>query len=95
MLQPIVGETLGSERFLREVDVIPKLQHPHVLTLIDSGEAEGLPYYVMPLVKGMSLAKKLEVESALSIDEAVDITIEIADAHTAGALLATVAPPHA
>ncbi len=79
VLLPNLVASLGTERFLREIDVLAKLQHPHILTLIDSGEAEGLPYYVMPFVEGQSLRDRLSAEGRLELDEAVRIALEIAD----------------
>ena len=80
VLNSTLSATLGTERFLREIDVIAKLQHPNILTLIDSGEVDGLPYYVMPFVEGQSLKTRLEREGALPIEDAVRIGCEIADA---------------
>lgn len=80
VLLPSLSATVGTERFLREVDVIAQLQHPHILTLIDSGEVGGLPYYVMPFVKGQSLAARLEREERLPTEEAVRIAAEVAEA---------------
>ena len=79
VLLPSLVHTIGVERFLREIEVIARLQHPHVLTLIDSGEIDGLPYYVMPYVEGQSLRARLEAKGRFSIEEAVRITREIAD----------------
>ena len=56
VLRRSLSHTIGVDRFLREIEVIARLQHPHILTLIDSGEIDGLPYYVMPYVRGQSLA---------------------------------------
>ena len=80
VLMPSLSATVGTERFLREVEVIAKLEHPNILTLIDSGEVEGLPYYVMPFVKGQNLAALLEKEGRLSVEQAVQIAGEVADA---------------
>jgi eukaryotic-like serine/threonine-protein kinase len=80
VLDPALSATVGTERFLREIDVIAQLQHPNILTLIDSGEVEGLPYYVMPFVKGQSLATRLEREGPLPVEEAVRIACEVAGA---------------
>src|SRR5207248_779501 len=71
---------LGAERFLREIRVTGQLQHPHILTLIDSGEADGFLYYVMPYVEGESLRQRLEREGQLPLDEALRITGAIATA---------------
>jgi dienelactone hydrolase len=80
VLQPSLSSTLETERFLREIDVIAQLEHPNILTLIDSGEVEGLPYYVMPWVKGQSLAALLEREKRLPLEQAVRIAAEVAEA---------------
>jgi tRNA A-37 threonylcarbamoyl transferase component Bud32/tetratricopeptide (TPR) repeat protein len=71
---------LGPERFLREVEVTAALRHPHILPLLDSGLAEGLPYYVMPLVEGESLRARLKRERQLPIEDAVTIAREVSDA---------------
>ncbi len=80
VLRPELAASLGSERFLREITVTAKLQHPHILPLYDSGDADGLLYYVMPFVEGESLADMIEREKQLSIDEAMRITKEVAGA---------------
>lgn len=80
VLNPPLSATLGTERFLREIEVLAKLQHPHILTLIDSGAIDRVPYYVMPFVEGQSLKARLEREGRLSIEDAVVIACEIADA---------------
>jgi len=80
VLHPSLSATLGTERFLREIDVIAKLVHPNILTLIDSGVVEDLPYYVMPFVRGQSLAALLEREKRIPLEQAVRIACEIAEA---------------
>ncbi len=80
VLHPELGASIGSERFDREIRLAAKLQHPHILGLYDSGEANGLLYYVMPFVKGESLRDRLDRESQLPIEDAVHITLEVADA---------------
>src|SRR3954468_19676251 len=80
VLHPDLGAALGSERFLSEIKTTAKLQHPHILPLLDSGDADGLLYYVMPLVTGESLRARLERERQLPIPEAVRIAREIASA---------------
>jgi hypothetical protein len=80
VLNPDLSATLGTERFLREIDVIAQLEHPNILTLIDSGEVEGLPNYVMPYVKGHSLAALLEKERRLPLAQALRIAAEVAEA---------------
>jgi serine/threonine-protein kinase len=80
VLHPELGAALGSERFLSEIRTTARLQHPHVLPLLDSGEADGLLYYVMPLVTGETLRQRLEREQQLPIDDAISIAREVADA---------------
>jgi eukaryotic-like serine/threonine-protein kinase len=63
VLHPELAHVLGAERFLREIEVAANLSHPHILPLFDSGEAEGLLYYVMPYVEGESLRDKLARET--------------------------------
>ena len=80
VLRPDLAHSLGPERFLREIHIVAKLQHPHILGLIDSGEAEGMLYYVMPYVTGESLRVRLAREGEMPISEAVWVLREIADA---------------
>jgi Tol biopolymer transport system component len=80
VLRPELAAVLGAERFLREISLTAQLQHPHILTLIDSGEADGFLYYVMPYVEGESLRQRLEREGQLPLDEALSITRAIASA---------------
>lgn len=80
VLRPELAATLGPERFLREIEVAARLQHPHILPLHDSGEAGGFLYYVMPYVEGQSLREKLVEEGELPIDEAVRVIKEVVDA---------------
>src|SRR3989454_1777879 len=80
VLRPELASVLGPDRFLREVEIAAKLNHPHILALYDSGEAGGLLFYVMPYVKGESLRHKLEREQQLPIDEALRITRQVASA---------------
>ena len=80
VLRPELGVLLGAERFLREIRVVARLQHPHILPVHDSGEAEGALYYVMPYVDGDSLRDRLHKERLLSIAEAVRIACDVADA---------------
>ena len=75
-----LGAALGSERFLSEIRTTARLQHPHILPLLDSGNAEGLLYYVMPYVTGETLRARLERERQLPIDDALRIAREVADA---------------
>jgi serine/threonine protein kinase/Flp pilus assembly protein TadD len=71
VLHPDLAASLGPDRFLREIKLAARLNHPHILPLFDSGEAEGFLYYVMPYVEGESLREKLDRDQQLSIDEAV------------------------
>ena len=73
VLHPDLGAALGGERFLSEIRTTARLQHPHILPLLDSGEADGLLYYVMPLVTGETLRARLERERQLPIADAVRI----------------------
>jgi len=80
VLRPELSAILGGERFLAEIKTTANLQHPHILSLFDSGEADGLVYYVMPFIEGESLRDRLNREKQLPVDEAVRIAREIADA---------------
>jgi len=80
VLQPELSAHLGGERFLREIQTAARLDHPHILPLFDSGEADGLLYYVMPYVEGESLAERIRREGQLPLDEALGIAREVADA---------------
>ena len=71
VLHPDLAASLGPERFLREIKLAARLNHPHILGLHDSGDAEGFLYYVMPYVEGESLRERLDREQALGIEEAV------------------------
>ena len=80
VLLPELSASIGGERFEREIRLAAKLQHPHILGLFDSGIADGLLYYVMPFVKGESLRDRLDREGMLPVDDAIAITLEVADA---------------
>ena len=80
VLDPDLAATVGADRFLREVRLTANLQHPHILPLLDSGEADGLLYYVMPFVEGESLRGRLAREKQLAIEDALGIAREVADA---------------
>ena len=71
VLHPELAAVVGVDRFLREIRIIAKLSHPHILQLHDSGEVHGLLYYVMPFVEGESLRQRLERDGRLPIDTAV------------------------
>jgi tetratricopeptide (TPR) repeat protein/TolB-like protein len=78
VLRPNLAEVLGRDRFLVEVALTAKLDHPHILTLIDSGEAGGTLYYVLPYIRGESLRQRLAAEQQLPVDEAVRIGCQVA-----------------
>jgi eukaryotic-like serine/threonine-protein kinase len=80
VLRPEIAAGLGVERFLREVRITARLTHPHILPLLDSGEAAGFLYYIMPFVEGESLRDRLAREKQLPIEDAVRIAREAADA---------------
>ena len=80
VLHPELAASMGAERFEREIKLAAKLHHPHILGLFDSGQADGLFYYVMPFVPGESLRDRLTRESMLPVDDALQITYEVADA---------------
>jgi serine/threonine-protein kinase len=89
-LHPDLGAALGAERFLSEIKTTAKLQHPHILPLLDSGAADGLLYYVMPYVRGETLRARLERETQLPIGDALRIAMEVADALQAAHALGVV-----
>ena len=80
VLHPDLTASLGPDRFLREIKLAARLNHPHILPLHDSGEASGFLYYVMPYVEGESLRERLDRDHQLPIDEAVHHTRAIASA---------------
>ncbi|MBY0491835.1 MAG: serine/threonine protein kinase [Gemmatimonadaceae bacterium] len=80
VLHPDLGAALGAERFLAEIKTTAKLQHPHILPLLDSGAADGLLFYVMPFIAGETLRARLDREKVLPIAEAVRLAREAAAA---------------
>ncbi len=80
VLRPELTAVLGAERFLDEIRLTARLDHPHILTLIDSGEADGLLFYVLPYVRGESLRARLELEKQLPLDDAVRLVRQVASA---------------
>jgi serine/threonine-protein kinase len=80
VLHPELAASMGAERFEREIKLAAKLHHPHILSLFDSGEADSLFYYVMPFVPGESLRDRITREQMLPVDDALQITYEVADA---------------
>jgi serine/threonine-protein kinase len=80
VLKPELAAVLGAERFVVEIKTTASLQHPHILPLFDSGSADGFLFYVMPFIEGETLRDKLNREHQLGMDEALRITMEVADA---------------
>ena len=80
ILRPQIAALLGSQRFLREIEIAAHLTHPHILPLHDSGESGDLLYFVMPFVEGESLRERLERDGPLPLEVALRITREVADA---------------
>ncbi|MDX2191743.1 MAG: serine/threonine-protein kinase [Gemmatimonadales bacterium] len=80
LLSPTVAQALGPARFLREIRVAASLVHPHILPVLDSGEADGLLWYAMPLVEGGTLRARLARDGALPLDDAVRLTAELLEA---------------
>ena len=80
VLRPELTVVLGGDRFRREIELAARLQHPHVLGLIDSGEADGLFYYIMPFVEGESLRQVLERERVLPPDRVRRLGVQMAEA---------------
>ncbi|MFC1661089.1 protein kinase [Gemmatimonadota bacterium] len=80
VLKPELAAAIGAERFLAEIQTTAHLQHPNILPLFDSGEADGFLFYVMPYVEGESLRDRLNREQQLPVDEATRIVVEVAEA---------------
>ena len=80
VLKPELAAVVGAERFLAEIKVTANLQHPHILPLFDSGEAEGFLFYVMPYVEGETLRDRIDREKQLPVDEAVALASKVAGA---------------
>jgi serine/threonine protein kinase/tetratricopeptide (TPR) repeat protein len=96
VIHPELAATLGPERFLREVQLTARLQHPHILPVHDSGEAAGRLWYTMPFVEGESLRDRLNRERQLSLDEALqigrDVLAALAYAHSRGVIHRDIKP---
>ena len=96
VLRPEIAQSIGAERFLQEIRIAARLSHPNILSLIDSGEEDGLLYYVMFYVAGESLRDLLIREKQLPVDDAVRLTREAAEAlghaHAAGIIHRDIKP---
>ncbi|MDH3496794.1 MAG: serine/threonine protein kinase [Gemmatimonadota bacterium] len=96
VLRPELAAALGTDRFVREIEIEARLQHPHILPLHDSGTADGVPYFVMPLIEGESLRERLRRDRQLSVSDAIKITREVGDAlyyaHTQGVVHRDIKP---
>jgi serine/threonine protein kinase len=80
VFHPELAAALGTDRFFREITITANLSHPHILPLLESGEADGFLYYVMPVVEGDSLRDRMNREKQLAVDDAVKITEHVASA---------------
>src|SRR5262249_51300941 len=80
VLRPELAASLGPERFQREIELAARLQHPHILSVHDSGEAAGQLWFTMPYVEGESLRDRLRRERQLPVEDALRITLEAAQA---------------
>jgi serine/threonine-protein kinase len=96
VLRPELAAALGPDRFPREIRILARLQHPHILPLLDSGEAGGFLFYTMPFVEGESLRERVDRTGALPVPEAIRVLREVADAlaaaHAAGVLHRDIKP---
>src|SRR5881396_3169778 len=96
VLDPELAAVLGPERFLGEIDIAARLQHPHILPLLDSGATDGLLFYVMPYVEGESLRERLNREQQLPVEDALKLSSEVAgaldDAHRHGVVHRDIKP---
>ena len=96
VLDPELAASIGADRFLAEIRTTARLQHPHILPLFDSGEADGFLFYVMPFVDGETLRDRLGREGQLAIEDALRITREVADglahAHRSGVVHRDIKP---
>jgi serine/threonine-protein kinase len=96
VLKPELAAVVGADRFLTEIETTANLQHPHILALYDSGEADSFLFYVMPYVEGETLGQRLARERQLPVDEAVRIATDMAEAldyaHRAGVIHRDIKP---
>ena len=82
VLRPEVSLAVGSERFQREIEVAARLQHPNIVPVYDSGEAEGLMCFTMPFIEGQTLQDRLAEVKQLSLEEVIEITRDVTSAST-------------
>jgi eukaryotic-like serine/threonine-protein kinase len=80
VLEAEVASAIGTDRFLREIEIAARFQHPHILALHESGDSGGFLYYVMPYVEGESLRQRLVREKQLPLDDALQITRAVGSA---------------
>lgn len=80
VLRPDIASAIGADRFLKEIQIVARMVHPHILSLHDSGEADGFVYYVMPYIDGGSLRQRIERDKRMGIADAIAIASPIADA---------------
>lgn len=80
LMKPELRDAIGPERFLREIETVAGLSHPNILTVHDSGDTANLLYFVMPYVEGETLRDRLDQDAGITLDEALQITMEVADA---------------
>src|SRR5688572_33129524 len=80
VLRPELAAALGTERFLQEIRISARLDHPNILTLIDSGESDGFVWYALPYVRGESMLPRLSPEKQLSVQAAVRLASQVAAA---------------
>jgi serine/threonine protein kinase len=96
VMRPDIAATIGAERFLNEIQIVARMVHPHILSLHDSGEAEGFLYYVMPFIDGGSLRVRVGRDRKMSADSAIAIAVPVADAisyaHSCGVLHRDIKP---
>ena len=80
VLKPEIASIVGSDRFLQEIRITARLTHPHILPLLDSGTADGFLYYVAPYIEGESLRARLDREKQFPLEDALQVTREVAGA---------------
>src|SRR6185312_130642 len=80
VLAPDLSAFVGADRFTREIRLTARLVHPHIVALFDSGEADGRLYYVMPFIEGDTLRARLERDGRLSVDDALQLVCDLAEA---------------